>query len=59
MSTLDQKLLKECIEIYGREKVDMIRELVYVSDPDGVWAMMGDMDDEEGQAIVEMLYFEN
>jgi len=35
-----------------------VRQLVAISDPDGVWSLYRDMEDEEGAEIVELLYFE-
>ena len=49
--------VQEAYRIYGVEMVEMIQELVSVSDADGVWAMMGDMGNIDAQLCVEDLYF--
>ena len=58
MSESMKHAIKAAIEIYGRQKVEEIIELVEMSDPDGVYSIMMDFEDEDGAAIVEMIYFE-
>lgn len=55
---ITKEKVKEAIQAYGNDKVAEVRQLVAISDPDGVWSLYRDMEDEEGAEIVELLYFE-
>lgn len=58
MSAGKRHAIKAAIEIYGKQKVEETIELVEMSDPDGVYSILMDFEDEDGAAIVEMIYFE-
>lgn len=57
MAITDEKL-KEAIDTYGSQIVSEVRELVAVSDPDGVWSMFQDMGMFEHAECIEELYFD-
>jgi|LauGreDrversion4_2_1035121.scaffolds.fasta_scaffold54831_3 hypothetical protein len=51
--------IQEAIETYGRDVVAEVRELVAISDPDGVWSTCQDMGMFEHAECIELLYFED
>jgi uncharacterized membrane protein len=55
---ITKEKVREAIQAYDNDKVMEVRQLVAISDPDGVWSLYRDMEDEEGAEIVELLYFE-
>lgn len=55
---LTKEKIEAAIEAYGREVVAEVREIVYLSDPDGAWSMFEDMGKFEHAECVEFLYFE-
>lgn len=53
-----QSPMERAIELFGQEKVDQVMALVDLGDADIVYTMLSDNGDEDGAAIVSMIYFE-
>jgi hypothetical protein len=58
MAITNEKI-KEAIDTYGSQIVSEVREIVSVSDPDGVWSMYQAMGMFEHAECIEALYFED
>lgn len=57
MTKRDRKRL--FIEFYGRERYDLARMMVKMSDPDGAWAEAMDQGLEDVAELIEELFMED
>jgi hypothetical protein len=55
---ITKEKIKEAIENWGSQVVSEVRELVAVSDADGVWSMCQDMGMDDHVECIEFLFFE-
>jgi hypothetical protein len=53
----DKELLKEAIEIFGKNLVHEVLEVVYLADADGAYTTFQDMGMDDHAECVEMLFF--
>ena len=53
----DKELLKEAIEIFGKNLVHEVLEVVYLDDADGAYSTFQDMGMDDHAECVEMLFF--
>jgi hypothetical protein len=54
---MQQELLQEAVETFGKQIVDETISIVEQSDSDGAWSMFSDMGMEEHAECIELLYF--
>jgi hypothetical protein len=53
----DEELLKEAIEVFGKNLVHEVLEVVYLADADGAYSTFQDMGMDDHAECVEMLFF--
>jgi len=53
----DKELLKEAIEVFGKNLVHEVLEVVYLADADGAYSTFQDMGMDNHAECVEMLFF--
>lgn len=58
MEKIDKQKINQAIDIYGRDVVVQVVNLVNMSDEDGVYTMYQDMGMDDHAECVEFLYFE-
>lgn len=58
MEKIDKQKINQAIDIYGRDVVVQVVNLVNMSDEDGVYTMYRDMGMDDHADCVEFLYFE-
>lgn len=49
---------QELRDEFGSQKVDDVKMIVMLSDPDSAYTMFEDAEDEDACAIIEILYFD-
>lgn len=55
---IEKQKINEAINIFGKDVVVQVVNLVNMSDSDGVYSMYKDMEMEDHAECVEFLYFE-
>lgn len=53
----DKELFKEAIEVFGKNLVHEVLEVVYLADADGAYSTFQDMGMDDHAECVEMLFF--
>jgi hypothetical protein len=58
MTGITELKYKEAVSLYGSDVVDMVLQLVEVSDPDGMFSQFEDMDMYDEAECVSFFFFD-